>query len=87
MARSIVGPSNGQWGTVDYEDVMSWADLVQARPYIDKDRLGVTGGSYGGYMTGWIIGHNDRFQAAVAQRVVSNSVSMWATARLQLWLV
>ena len=71
---------NGQWGTVDYDDVMSWADLVQARSYIDKERLGVTGGSYGGYMTGWIIGHNDRFHSAVAQRVVSNSVSMWATA-------
>jgi dipeptidyl aminopeptidase/acylaminoacyl peptidase len=68
------------WGTADYDDLMAWADYMVAQPFIDPDRMGVTGGSYGGYMTGWIIGHTDRFRAAVAQRVVSNLVSMWGSS-------
>jgi dipeptidyl aminopeptidase/acylaminoacyl peptidase len=64
------------WGTADYDDLMAWADLVQQKPYIDPERMGVTGGSYGGYMTNWIIGHTERFKAAVTQRCVSNLISM-----------
>ncbi len=64
------------WGTVDYEDLMAWVDIVARKSYIDKERMGVTGGSYGGYMTNWIIGHTDRFAAAVTQRSVSNLISM-----------
>lgn len=71
---------HGKWGTVDYADLMAWADLVQEKPYIDPDRMGVTGGSYGGYMTVWIIGHTDRFRAAVSQRCVSNLISMWGSS-------
>jgi dipeptidyl aminopeptidase/acylaminoacyl peptidase len=55
---------------------MAWADWVQQKPYIDSGRMGVTGGSYGGYMTTWIIGHTERFKAAVTQRSVSNMISM-----------
>ncbi|MHB8108099.1 MAG: S9 family peptidase [Candidatus Cryosericum sp.] len=72
----------GRWGTVDFDDLMDWADLVQRRPYIDRKRMGVTGGSYGGYMTNWIIGHTDRFAAAATQRSVSNLISMWGTSDL-----
>jgi dipeptidyl aminopeptidase/acylaminoacyl peptidase len=68
------------WGTVDFADLMAWTDLVVDLPYVDARRLGVVGGSYGGYMTSWIIGHTDRFRAAVAQRVVSNLVSMWGSS-------
>ena len=68
------------WGTVDYDDVMAWADMIAKRPYIDTERLGVTGGSYGGYMTNWIIGHTDRFKAAATQRCVSNLVSMYGSS-------
>lgn len=64
------------WGSADYADLMAWTDYVAQQPYIDPQRMGVTGGSYGGYMTAWIIGHTDRFQAAVAQRSVSNFISM-----------
>lgn len=71
---------HGQWGTVDYQDVMAWADYMAQQPYIDTARMGVTGGSYGGYMTTWIIGHTQRFAAAVAQRSVTNWTSMWGTA-------
>jgi dipeptidyl aminopeptidase/acylaminoacyl peptidase len=70
----------GSWGIADYADLTCWADYVQKLPYIDSERMGVTGGSYGGYMTLWIIGHTYRFKAAVAQRVVSNFVSMWGSS-------
>ena len=68
-----------RWGTVDYDDLMAWTDLVASRSYVDPERMGVTGGSYGGYMTNWIIGRTDRFAAAVTQRSVSNLTSMWGS--------
>jgi dipeptidyl aminopeptidase/acylaminoacyl peptidase len=71
---------DNDWGSVDFADLMAWTDLVAARPYVDNRRLGVAGGSYGGYMTSWIIGHTNRFKAAVAQRVVTNLVSMWGSS-------
>lgn len=70
----------GNWGDADYADLMLWADTLKARPYIDPERMGVTGGSYGGYMTLWVIGHTHQFKAAVAQRVVSNFISMWGSS-------
>jgi dipeptidyl aminopeptidase/acylaminoacyl peptidase len=68
------------WGSADFADLMVWTDQIAAQPYVDPERIGVAGGSYGGYMTSWIIGHTDRFRAAVAQRVVSNLVSMWGSS-------
>jgi dipeptidyl aminopeptidase/acylaminoacyl peptidase len=68
------------WGSADYDDLMAWTDFVAQKPYIDRQRMGVTGGSYGGYMTTWIIGHTDRFKAAVAQRLVSNGLSFWGSS-------
>ena len=70
----------GGWGDADYADLMTWADYMEAQPYIDPARMGVTGGSYGGYMTVWIIGHTQRFKAAAPQRCVSNFVSMWGSS-------
>ncbi len=55
---------------------MNGVDAVLAKyPWIDKDRLGVTGGSYGGFMTNWIVSHTNRFKAAVTLRSISNFVS------------
>ncbi len=68
------------WGGADYADLMTWVDLIASKPYIDTARMGVTGGSYGGYMTVWIIGHTQRFAAAVTQRCVSNFISMWGSS-------
>jgi acylaminoacyl-peptidase len=48
--------------------------------FIDPDRLGVMGGSYGGFMTSWIVGHTDRFQAAISERSVNSWVSMWGSS-------
>jgi dipeptidyl aminopeptidase/acylaminoacyl peptidase len=70
----------GAWGGVDYDDLMAWADFMAEKPYIDKKRMGVTGGSYGGYMTIWMIGHTERFKAAVTQRCVSNLISEWGSS-------
>jgi dipeptidyl aminopeptidase/acylaminoacyl peptidase len=75
----------GGWGDADYRDLMTWTDFIEQQPYISKKRMGVTGGSYGGYMTVWIIGHTDRFTAAVTQRCVSNLVSMWGSSDLN-WI-
>lgn len=70
----------GKWGTADYDDVMAFTEYVARRPYVDRKRMGVTGGSYGGYMTNWIIGHTRRFRAAVTQRSVSNLISMYGSS-------
>lgn len=70
----------GAWGGADYADLMAWTDMVARRPYIDTERMGVTGGSYGGYMTLWVIGHTPRFKAAVAGRCVSNFISLWGSS-------
>jgi dipeptidyl aminopeptidase/acylaminoacyl peptidase len=69
-----------RWGTVDFDDVMAWAAYISRQPYIDPARMGVTGGSYGGYMTNLIIGRSRMFTAAVTQRSVSNLVSMWGSS-------
>jgi len=66
-------------GGPDYDDVMAWVDFVEQKPYIDRQRMGVTGGSYGGYMTNFIIGRTNRFQAAVTQRCISNRISDFGT--------
>jgi dipeptidyl aminopeptidase/acylaminoacyl peptidase len=66
----------GEWGGKDYQDVMNGVDAALARyPWIDRERLGVTGGSYGGFMTNWIVGHTNIFKAAVTLRSVSNFIS------------
>jgi dipeptidyl aminopeptidase/acylaminoacyl peptidase len=64
------------WGGMDYQDVMAGVDAaLRQNPWIDTGRMGVTGGSYGGFMTNWIVGHTTRFQAAVTLRSVSNFIS------------
>lgn len=68
------------WGTVDYEDCMSLAKYMANQRYIDKKRMGVTGGSYGGYMTNWIVGHTNIFAAAVTQRSVTNIISFFGSS-------
>lgn len=66
----------GKYGTIDYSDLMAFTDAVLEKvPQLDKDRLYVTGGSYGGFMTNWIIGHTHRFRAAATQRSIANWVS------------
>ena len=72
------------WGGGDYKDLMAGVDYVLARhPEIDPERLGVTGPSYGGYMTNWVITQTHRFKAAVAISSLSNLISFYATSLYQ----
>jgi dipeptidyl aminopeptidase/acylaminoacyl peptidase len=64
------------WGGMDYQDIMAGVDAaLKQYPWVDANDLGVTGGSYGGYMTNWIVSHTNRFKAAVTLRSVSNFIS------------
>jgi dipeptidyl aminopeptidase/acylaminoacyl peptidase len=82
--RAIRGPIDGGgsgWGGVDYEDLMGVVDTALEKfPFLDADRLGVLGGSYGGYMTSWIIGHTNRFKAALSERAVNSLTSMYGSS-------
>ena len=78
----------GQYGRQDYEDLMNFTDTVLKEiPQLDPKRLCVTGGSYGGFMTNWIIGHTDRFVAAASQRSISNWISMFGTSDIGPYFV
>ncbi|MDU3177170.1 S9 family peptidase [Anaerococcus sp.] len=71
----------GKYGDIDYNDLMRFVDLaIEKYPQIDSGNLGVYGGSYGGFMTNWIIGHNDRFKAACSQRSISNWTSFYGVS-------
>jgi dipeptidyl aminopeptidase/acylaminoacyl peptidase len=64
---------NGRHGTVDYKDIMDFThDAIKRFPFIDSDRLGLTGGSYGGYLTNWVITQTDLFKAGVSCRSTCN---------------
>lgn len=69
----------GDWGNLDFKDLMAAVDAAARLPYVDAQRLGVCGGSYGGYMTNWIIGHTGRFKAALAERCISSLASFSGT--------
>ncbi len=70
-----IDPGTG-WGGIDYDDVMACIDTAVTKfDWIDGNRLGVQGGSYGGYLTTWIVGHTDRFKAACSERSVNNLIT------------
>jgi dipeptidyl aminopeptidase/acylaminoacyl peptidase len=87
--RAIRGPGDGAgpgWGSVDYEDVMGVVDTALEKfPFLDAERLGVLGGSYGGYLTSWIVGHTKRFKAALSERSVNHLVSAFGSSDL-FWI-
>jgi dipeptidyl aminopeptidase/acylaminoacyl peptidase len=64
----------------DYKDLMAGVDDLIARGWVDPDRMGVTGGSGGGLLTNWVIGHTDVFKAAVSQRSIADWRGFWYTA-------
>ena len=66
----------GRYGETDYRDIMTFVDTaLRSFEILDGERVGVTGGSYGGFMTNWIIGHTNRFQCAATQRSIANWIS------------
>jgi dipeptidyl aminopeptidase/acylaminoacyl peptidase len=72
----------GAWGEKDSLDIMAGVDALLQQGYIDEQRMGVTGGSYGGFMTNWLISHNDRFKVAVTDRSVVNLASDFGSGDL-----
>ena len=71
----------GKYGTVDFDDLMAFCDVaLAAYPEMDSDNFFETGGSYGGFMTNWIIGHTDRFRACASQRSISNWTSFYGVS-------
>ncbi len=66
----------GNWGDKDWIDIQTVQRFMQKHPRVDKKRMGIMGGSYGGYMTNWAIGHTNDFAGAITDRCVSNLVSM-----------
>lgn len=69
----------GDWGNRDWADVQAFADRAAGLPYVDASRMAIIGGSYGGYMTAWAVGHTDRFACAIADRLVASLPSMSGT--------
>ncbi|MCA9286187.1 MAG: S9 family peptidase [Phycisphaerales bacterium] len=74
--RDFCAAIRGAWGTKDWEDIQSVTRFMQVHPSVDTRRMAVMGGSYGGYMTNWAIGHTDVFRCAITDRCVSNLLSM-----------
>jgi dipeptidyl aminopeptidase/acylaminoacyl peptidase len=64
--------TRGRWGAEDYQDLMKAVDIVAKRADVDSTKMGVTGGSYGGFMTAWITTKTNRFKAAQADRMISD---------------
>lgn len=76
----------GQYGSVDYENLMDFTDAVLKKyTHINQKKVCVTGGSYGGFMTNWIIGHTNRFCCAASQRSIANWISKAFVSDIGLW--
>lgn len=71
----------GRYGEIDYEDLMTFVDkAIEKYPQINSNKMAIYGGSYGGFMTNWTIGHTNRFKAAVSQRSISNWTSFYGVS-------
>jgi len=78
--RDFRASLRNHWGEADLPDLMAGVEQVVAKGYVDAGRLFITGGSYGGFMTAWVIGHDHRFKAAVAQRGVYDLIGFYSTS-------
>ena len=75
---------NQDWGGKPFDDIIAVVDQMASKPYVDKDRMAAAGGSYGGYMVDWMLGHTDRFKAFVSHAGVYDLRSM-AGETEELW--
>lgn len=79
--QKFVASILGDYGNKDYQDLMMGVDAVlKEHSEIDPEQLYVVGGSYGGFMTNWVVTHTDRFKAAVTQRCISNWISFYGAS-------
>lgn len=77
--RDFAEAIRGAWGISDAQDFLDAIDFLIAQGWVDEDRLGFTGLSYGGYMTDWLITHTDKFKAAVSEAGIANLTRMYST--------
>ncbi len=84
--QKFIDDISGDWGGKAYDDLMAVTDQVAALPYVDKDRMVAAGGSYGGYMVNWLLGHTNRFKALISHAGVYDTRSM-AGETEELWFV
>jgi dipeptidyl aminopeptidase/acylaminoacyl peptidase len=84
FGQKFVEEISGDWAGKVYTDIMNGVDMLAALPYVDGTRLGAAGGSYGGYMVNWILGHSTRFKALVSHAGVYNLESMYGVTE-ELW--
>ena len=84
FGQKFIEEISRDWAGNVYVDLMNGVDWLAAQPYVDADRLGAAGGSYGGYMVNWILGHSDRFRALVSHAGVYNLESMYGVTE-ELW--
>jgi dipeptidyl aminopeptidase/acylaminoacyl peptidase len=82
--QKFIDDINGDWGGKVYDDIMAVADYAAALPYADPERMAAAGGSYGGYMVDWLLGHTTRFKAFVSHAGVFDLRSMAAETE-ELW--
>lgn len=80
--EAFAGAIIGDWATPAFVDCMTVLDTALELYPIDTRRLGVAGGSYGGYLTAWAVGHSNRFAAAIAMRPATNLTSLWGTSEV-----
>ena len=86
--QTFIDEISGDWAGKVYTDIMNGVALVATAQYVDKERIGAAGGSYGGYMVNWILGHNDdprvKFKALVSHAGLFNLMSMYGATE-ELW--
>lgn len=84
FGHKFVEEISRDWAGKVWTDIMNGVDLLASQPYVDPDRLGAAGASYGGYMVNWILGHSNRFKALVSHAGVYNLESMYGVTE-ELW--
>ncbi len=84
FGQAFTDEISGDWGGQVFEDLMKGADFAESLPYVEKGRAGAAGGSFGGYMMDWFLGHTTRFRAIVTHSGVYNLTSMYGATE-ELW--
>jgi len=85
FGKAIWHEVGGHMGGIDYRDIMAGVDALIRDGYVDSARMGVTGGSYGGYLTNWIISQNNRFEAAVSMYGIFSLFTDWSNSWQPAW--
>ncbi|HEX6096139.1 MAG TPA: S9 family peptidase [Thermoanaerobaculia bacterium] len=84
FGQKFVEDISKDWAGKVYTDIMNGVDMLAAQPYVDANRMGAAGASYGGYMVNWILGHTNRFKALVSHAGLFNLNSMYGATE-ELW--